>query len=135
MLELAERSLDLTCPCPHRAGHPVERPQLIEDGAFDPVDGVCLELVAPLRLELVDGVDEPEGPVRRQIGGIHALGKPRPEPAGDELHERGVVEDEALTCLVVAAGLESLPELSQLFFTALMHVDGFAHTPSRGGRG
>ena len=99
VLEFGETALDLAGSGPHRTRHPVEGPQLIEDGALDAIDGVGLELVAALEIELVDGVDEPEGPVGHKILRVDVARQPGSETAGDELDQRRVVKDETLTGL------------------------------------
>src|SRR5947209_3628401 len=54
-LELHVDSLDLPRPSADRAGHPVERPQLIDDRPTDAGDGVGLELDLTAEIEPFDG--------------------------------------------------------------------------------
>jgi hypothetical protein len=61
---------------PHRARHPVDRAELVDDGALDAGDRVGLELEAARRVELVDRVDEPEDAVADEVGLLDVLGQP-----------------------------------------------------------
>src|SRR5437764_14697009 len=88
--------LDLASLEPDRAGHPVHRSELVDDGALDPRDRVRLELVTAARLELVQGVDEPEHAVADQVGLFDACGKPGGNAGGYVLHEGGVMQDEVI---------------------------------------
>ncbi len=90
VLELGVGLLEGSGLGPHRPGHPVDRAQLVEDGALDAGDGVGLELVAPLGIELLDGVDEPEHAVADQVGLLDVLGQADGDPAGHVLHQRRV---------------------------------------------
>jgi len=47
VLELGVGPLDLAGPGADRPGNPIERAQLVDDGALDPHDGVGLELDVP----------------------------------------------------------------------------------------
>ena len=93
-LELGVGLLERAGLGPHRAGHPVDRAELVEDGALDAGDGVGLELEAAARVELLDGVDEPEDAVADEVGLLDVLGQADGHPAGDVLHQRRVVEDQ-----------------------------------------
>src|SRR4029079_7658378 len=62
-LELADRPLDVAGPGAHRARHPVEGAQLVDDRALDPRDRVRLELDVALGVEALDRPDQAEQPV------------------------------------------------------------------------
>jgi hypothetical protein len=94
VLELAVRLLDGARLRPHRARHPVDRAQLVDDRAADPGDGIRLELVAAAGVELVDGVDQPEHAIADEVGLLDRMRESGRHPAGDVLHQRGVVEDQ-----------------------------------------
>ena len=88
VLELRVGALDRAGLRPHRARHPVDRAQLVDDGALDAADRVRLELEAAGRVELVDRVDQPEDPVAHEVRLLDALREPLGDAAGDELDER-----------------------------------------------
>ena len=110
-LELGERPLDGAALGPHRAGHPVDRAELVEDGALDAGDGVGLELEATGRVELLDGVDEPEDAVADQVGLLDVLGQADGHAAGDVLHQRRVVQDQPVPRSRASAARGTVPEL------------------------
>ena len=101
-LELADRALDLARARPHRARHPVERAQLVDDRAADARDRVGLELDVAVGVEAVDRADQPEQPVRDEVAVVDVRGQPRSEPAGDVLHERRVAEDQLIAQRLLA---------------------------------
>ncbi len=101
-LELADRPLDLPRPRPHRAGHPVERPQLVDDRAADARDRVGLELDVALGVVPVDRAHQAEQPVRDEVGLVDVRREPRAEPARHVLDERRVVHDQAIAERLVA---------------------------------
>ncbi len=109
-LELGVGVLDLAGLRPHGPRHPVDGPQLVEDVALDPGDGVGLELEAPLGLELVDGIDQPEQPVGGEVGLLHVLGQAHRHTTGHVLHQGRVVDDELVTGPPVAVVLVRGPE-------------------------
>ncbi len=128
MFQLGERALDLSGPGPHRARHPVERPQLIEDGALDAVDGVGLELDAAFEVELVDGIDEPEDAVGHQVSLFHVARQADGHPTGDELDEGRIQQDQTLASVVVLSCLELLPQAERVVVGSLVRlVGGFVH--------
>ena len=102
VLELGVRLLDRAGLGPHRARHPVDRAELVDDRALDPGDGVGLELEAAVEVELVDGVDQPEDAVADEVGLLDVLRQPDGDAAGDELHQRRVVEDQLVADVAVA---------------------------------
>ncbi len=93
-LELADRPLDVAGARPHRARHPVERAQLVDDRALDPRHRVRLELDLAVRVEALDRADQAEQAVRDEVALVDVGGEPAAEPAGDELDERRVGEDQ-----------------------------------------
>src|SRR5918996_1616177 len=109
MFELDDRRLDATRPRPHRAGNPVEGPQLVEDGPLDPVDRIGLELEATVRLELVDGVDQAEEAIAGQVVVVHGSGETGPHPARHILDQGRIVQNESLAEGMVTRTLETLP--------------------------
>ena len=111
VLQLGVGAFDGPSLGPHRAGYPVDRAELVDDRPLDAADGVGLELEAAGRVELVDGVDEPEDPVADQVGLLDVLREARRDPAGDELDQRRVVQDQPLPGLVGAVLLVVAPEL------------------------
>ena len=115
-LELADRPLDLAGPRPHRARHPVERAQLVDDRAADPRDRVGLELDVPLGVVAVDRAHQPEQPVRDEIGLLDVRRQPRAEPPGDVLHERRVVDDQPVAQRLVARSAVLEPEAPAVGF-------------------
>ena len=66
-LELGDRALDLARARAHRARHPVERAELVDDRALDARDRVRLELDLAVRVEALDRADQAEQPVRDEI--------------------------------------------------------------------
>ncbi len=94
LLELRDRPLDLTGARAHRARHPVERAQLVDDRAPDARDRVRLELDLAIGIEPLDRPDQAEQPVRDEILLVDVRRQARPETAGDELDERRIGEDE-----------------------------------------
>jgi hypothetical protein len=84
---------------------------------------VRLELDAPVGIELLDRVDEAEDPVAHKVGALDRVGHARQHPAGYELHERRVVEDEAVPGRMVRAPAVLVPELSD----RLDPVDVYRH--------
>ena len=69
-------------------------------------------------VELLEGVDQPEHPVRHEVGLIHARGEAGRHAARDVFHQRGVVQDEAFACALASARdlilLELLPQPGEL---------------------
>ena len=59
--------------CPHRARHPVDRTQLVDDGPPNAGDRVRLELDLSHRVEPVDGVDQADDPVAHEVGTVDVL--------------------------------------------------------------
>ncbi len=139
-LQLGVGPLDGPGLGPHRPGHPVDRAQLVDDGALDPGDGVGLELDVARRVELLDGVDQPKDPIADQVRLLDAVREPRGDPAGDVLHQRGVVDDQAVPRALIASCLELAPQIldgAPLLILAqhvisLMRADGSSRT-RRGG--
>ena len=90
-------------PCPHRPRHPVELAQPVVDRPADPRRGERLELHAALRIEALDGVDQPEHPGADQVARVDARRQPGADTTGDELDERRVRDDQ------VVAGRRAAP--------------------------
>ena len=122
-LELADRALDLPRPRAHRARHPVERPQLVDDRPADARDRVGLELDVAVGIEAVDRADQSEQPVRDEVAVVDVRRQPRSEPAGHVLHERRVAQDQ-LVAQRLLTGLPVLAPQAQRFVVA-------SHRPSR----
>ncbi len=80
-LELADRPLDLAGARAHRARHPVELPELVDDRAADPRDRVGLELDVALGVVAVDRAHQPEQPVRDEVGLLDVRGQAGAEPS------------------------------------------------------
>ena len=94
LLELGDRALDLARASAHRARHPVERAQLVDDRALDARDRVGLELDLAVGVEALDRPDQPEQAVRDEVALVDVRGQAAAEPAGDELDERRVRQDQ-----------------------------------------
>ena len=87
-LHLRVRLLELPMFEADGARHPVERTQLVDDGASNPGNGVGLELDVPVEFELLQRIDETEHPVGDQVGLLHAGGQARGDTTGHVLDER-----------------------------------------------
>src|SRR5918995_3611151 len=114
MLELRVRPLDLAGFGPHRARHPVERAQLVDDRALDAGDGEGLELDLALGLEALDRGDQAEQAIGDQVRLLHMRGQTAGHPAGYVLDERRVRQHESLTGLLVALILVAAPKVLKL---------------------
>src|SRR5215208_6487270 len=114
VLELRVRTLDLPGLRAHRAGHPVERAQLVDDRALDARDGERLELDLALGLEALDRGDQAEQTVGDQVRLLHMGGQAAGHPAGYVLDERRVREHESLARLLVALILVAAPKVLEL---------------------
>ena len=101
-LELHVDPLDLARPRAHRARHPVERAQLVDDRAADAGDRVGLELDLPREIEALDRGDQPAEPVGDQVGLLDVGGQPRAHPPGDVLDQRRVGDHQPLARTLVA---------------------------------
>ena len=119
-LQLGERPLDGAALGPDRARHPVDRAELVEDGALDAGDGVGLELEPAGRIELLDGVDEAEDAVADQVRLLDVLGQADRHAAGDVLDERRVVEDQPVPSRARRGRVVAVPELADLVGTHRM---------------
>ncbi len=104
-------TLDLTRLAAHRPRYPVDGAELVDDRASDAGDGVGLELDGALEVELVDGVDEAEDPVRDQVCVLNVGRQADTHPAGDVLDQRRVVQDQLLAQVGIAGGLVLHPHL------------------------
>ena len=93
-LELGDRALDVARARAHRARHPVQRAQLVDDRALDPRDRVGLELDVALRVVALDRADQAEQAVRDEVALVDVRRQPAAEPPGDVLDERRVREDQ-----------------------------------------
>jgi len=109
-LEFRVRLLERARLGSHRPRHPVDRTELVEDRALDTRDGVRLELVAAVEIELLDGIDETEDAVADEIGLLHVLGEPDRDATGDVLHQRGVVQDQRVSNVAPPGRLVRRPE-------------------------
>jgi hypothetical protein len=72
----------------HGTRNPIDRTQLVENGALDARDCVRLELVAASGIKLFDGVDQSEDAVADEVGLLHVLWKSDRDAARDVLHQR-----------------------------------------------
>ena len=113
-LELHVGALDLPRAGAHRARHPVERPQLVDDRAADPRDRVGLELDLAGQVEPLDRRDQPAEPVGDQVGLLDVGRQARAHPPGDVLDQRRVGDDEPLARALVPGGLVPPPQVLQL---------------------
>ena len=114
-LELGDRALDLARPRAHRARHPVERAQLVDDRALDARDRVGLELDVAVGVVALDRADQAEQAVRDEVALVDVRGQPAAEPAGDVLDERRVGEDQPVAERAVAALPVLAPERLGVF--------------------
>ncbi len=126
--EVRHRLLDGPCLGPHRSGHPVDRPELVDDRSLDAGDGIGLEPQVPVDLEALDGVDQPDDPVADQILLVEVPWKAGQDPAGHVLDEGRVIDDE-----LIAQRLRTRPlELGPQHVDA--HVGGHFHRGSLSSR-
>jgi hypothetical protein len=68
VLELRVRHLDLAGPGADRPRDPVQRAQLVDDGAADALHREGLEADLPTGLEALHRLDQADHPVRDQVG-------------------------------------------------------------------
>ena len=99
VLEFRRGVLDGPVLRPNRSRRPVQQPQLIEDRTPDPTGHVGLELDATVGVELVDRIDEAQNAVAHEIALLDVVRHPGTDPGGHELHQRGVMQDQALARL------------------------------------
>ena len=114
VLELAVDALDLAGAGAHRARHPVQRAQLVDDRALDAGDRVGLELDLAVEVEALDRVDQADQAVGDEVGLLDVRGQAGRHAAGDVLDQRRVGDDELLARTVGAAALVAAPEVPQL---------------------
>ena len=130
-LKFYKHFFDDFCFIPNRTRHPVDRAELVDDGALDAADRVRLELVPAARVELVDRVDEAENSVADEVGLLDVLGQARGDTTRHEFHEGRVVKDEALPCVTGALEFVVLPELGDCR-RQLVHGGGTASVRHEG---
>src|SRR5207244_3667578 len=94
----------------HRARHPVERAQLVDDRALDARHRVRLELDVASGVVALDGADQPEQPVRDEIALVDVCRQARAEPTRDVLDERRVRQDQTVANALVAVAAILEPE-------------------------
>ena len=111
---------------PDRARHPVDGPELVDDGPPDPGDGVGLELDLAIRAEPVDGVDQPDDPVAHQVGPVDVLGKPDRHTGGDVLHEGRVQDDQLVAETTLATLLVLDPQACRAAVVVRRHASPYA---------
>ena len=111
MLQRADRIFDVARARAHRAGHPVELAQAVEDGAANTWDGVRLELHTVLWIETFDRTHQTEYACLDQVARIDSLRQVGAESSSDELDQRGVVHDEHVTRIVCSLVVPLLPGL------------------------
>ena len=87
-LELHVGALELPGARPHRARHPVEGAQLVDDRPADAGDRVGLELDLAAEVEALDRGDQAAEAIGDQIGLLDVGGQARAHPAGDVLDQR-----------------------------------------------
>ena len=102
-VKLAHRSLEGTGLAADRTRDPVDRTQLVEDGALDSSDGVGLELVAASRVELLDRIDETEHAETDEVRLFDVARQADAHTTGDILHQRRILDDQ-LVAQVLGAG-------------------------------
>ncbi len=122
-LELGDRAFDLSRPRPHRARHPVERAELVDDRALDPTDRIGLELDLPVGIEPLDRADQPEETVRDEILLVDVRRERRADAPRGELDERRVRQDQPVAQLLVAGTPVFLPERMRLASRLRGHED------------
>jgi hypothetical protein len=66
-LEVRESLLDGPGLRAHGTGNPVDGAKLVDDGALDARNGIRLETQVAVRLESLDGVDQPDDSVADQV--------------------------------------------------------------------
>ena len=114
VLELLVGALDLAGAGAHRARHPVQRAQLVDDRALDARDRVGLELDLALGLEALDRADQADEAVGDEVGLLDVRGQPGRHAAGDVLDQRRVGDDEPLARPLVPVRLVAAPEVAEL---------------------
>ena len=110
-LELGVRLLDVAGAGSHGAGHPVQRPKLVDDRPLDSRDREGLELDLAVEVEALDRTDQADQAVGDQVALLDVGWEPRRHPAGDELDQRRVRDDEMLARSLVPVLLVPSPEL------------------------
>src|SRR5919206_830235 len=102
--------LDVAGAGAHRARHPVQRAQFVDDRALDAGDRVGLELDLAAEVEALDRVDEADQAVGDEVGLLDVGGQARCHAPRDVLDERRVGDHEALARVRVPGGLVAAPE-------------------------
>jgi hypothetical protein len=97
---------------PYAARHPVERAELVEDGALDAELGVGLELAVLLGVVLLDRVHEPDDAGVVEVVEVDVRGQPHGDAVDDVADERGVLENDLFLQALgdLPVGLPSLPK-------------------------
>jgi hypothetical protein len=112
-----------SCPRAHRARHPVQRAQFVDDRAADPGHREGLELDPALGLEALDRADQADQAVGDQVGVLDVGRQAGAEAAGDELDHRRIGDYEPLARGVVAVVLVAPPQIAELdLFYASVHA-------------
>src|SRR5215213_5231644 len=114
VLEPAVHPLDLAGTGAHRARHPVQRAQLVDDRALDARDRVGLELDLALGVEALDRVDEADQAVGDEVGLLDVRGQAGGHAARDVLDQRRVGDHELLAGAVRPRRLVATPQIPQL---------------------
>ena len=113
-LELEVGALDLAGAGAHRARHPVERAQLVEDRALDARDRVGLEADLAAEVEALDRGDQAAEAVGDQVGLVDVRRQARAHAPGDVLDQRRVGDDETVARLLVTRRLVAPPQIAKL---------------------
>jgi hypothetical protein len=98
-------------PVPHRARHPVPGTQAVEDLTADPRDGIRPKRHIAFRLELVDGIHQPEIAVGHQVVEVDRVRETLLGSQGDVPNQRTEREHEPVSREAVTGDHETSPEL------------------------
>jgi hypothetical protein len=111
LLQCQLRLLQLPQLVAHRPRHEVHRPHPVDDRATDPRHRERLEGEPAARVEPLDRVHQPQHPVGDQVVLVDRVREPGAHPAGDVLHQRGVLQHQPVAQSGLAAVLELLPDV------------------------
>src|SRR5690606_29008404 len=118
---------------PDDARHPIERAQLIEDGAANPGRAIGLEFHPPIEIEPIHGVHETEDSGALQIVELAILGQLREEPFGDIADEWQIALDQDVAQALIARRLEPAPHLFDLSRVRLRSLRAYHASTSLAG--
>ena len=107
LLEGVVGTFDVLLLAAQAAGHPVQFPEAVEDGALDPELGVGLELDVARGFELLDGIHEAEDAAVDEVVQLHMRGQAGGDAVRHELHQGHVILDD-LFAIIAIEGLRWL---------------------------